>query len=215
MLLNKYLIKYNIYYIIYMGNNTSQEHYIKDLVCVINSCDNSYQVNGVVILKHNMYSPSEIPRILSMIPTSPAFTMSMATKHEISPDMPLISIDYNISGLKQNSLHGFHIHESGDLRSGCDSLCSHYNPHNNKHGDLHDANSHAGDLGNIRSDINGIAKGILYTNKFDLEEIVGRSFFIHEDVDDLGRGPFDDSHVTGHSGKRIGYGILGRGKSCK
>jgi Cu-Zn family superoxide dismutase len=197
-----------------MGNNTSHQ-VIKELVCVINSCNTTYQVKGVVILKHNRYPSSEIPRLLSVIPTSPAFTMNMATQHEISPDMPLISIEYNISGLKPNSLHGFHIHDSGDLRNGCESLCSHYNPHNNKHGDLHDVESHAGDLGNIRSDINGIAKGVLYTNKFGLEEVIGRSIIIHEDMDDLGRGPFDDSHITGHSGKRIGCGILGRGKMCK
>jgi len=198
-----------------MGNNTSQEQYINELVCVINSCNSSYQINGTIVLKHNNYSSSEIPRILSVIPASPAFTMSMVTQHEISPNMPLISIKYNIIGLKPNSLHGFHIHESGDLRSGCESLCAHYNPHNKKHGDLHDENSHAGDLGNIRSDMNGIAKGVLYTNKFSLEEIVGRSMIIHEGTDDLGKGPHDDSHITGHSGKRIGCGVLGRGKMCK
>ena len=160
-----------------MGNNQSNQ--IKELVCVINSCNATYKVEGIVILKNNKYNAGEIPRVLSIIPSSSAYTMAIATHHEISPDMPLISIEYNISGLKPNSLHGFHIHESGDLRSGCDSLCAHYNPHNQKHGGLHDVNSHAGDLGNIRSDTNGNAKGVLHTNKFGLEDIVGRSIIIH------------------------------------
>jgi Cu-Zn family superoxide dismutase len=30
--------------------------------------------------------------------------------------------------------HGFHIHASGDLRHGCKTLCSHYNPYNKQHG---------------------------------------------------------------------------------
>jgi hypothetical protein len=37
---------------------------------------------------------------------------------------------------------------------------------------------------------------------------------VHEDEDDLGKGDFDDSHITGHSGKRIGCAIFGR-MACK
>ena len=33
-----------------------------------------------------------------------------------------------ITGLSANAKHGFHIHEMGDLREGCKSLSSHYNP---------------------------------------------------------------------------------------
>lgn len=35
---------------------------------------------------------------------------------------------------------------------------------------------------------------------------------VHEDEDDLGKGPFEDSLVTGHSGKRMGCAIFGRGQ---
>lgn len=37
-------------------------------------------------------------------------------------------------GLKPNSLHGFHIHEFGDLIEGCKTAGAHYNPHGKKHG---------------------------------------------------------------------------------
>jgi len=33
---------------------------------------------------------------------------------------------------------------------------------------------------------------------------------VHEDEDDLGKGPFEDSLTTGHSGKRIACAIIGR-----
>ena len=31
----------------------------------------------------------------------------------------LVIININLSGLKKNSLHGFHFHEAGDLTHGC------------------------------------------------------------------------------------------------
>ena len=36
-----------------------------------------------------------------------------------------VSIHIDIKGLKKNAKHGFHIHETGDLREGCKSCCAH------------------------------------------------------------------------------------------
>ena len=36
-------------------------------------------------------------------------------------------ININLENVPQGE-HGFHIHNSGDLREGCTSLCSHFNP---------------------------------------------------------------------------------------
>jgi hypothetical protein len=48
-------------------------------------------------------------------------------------------------------------------------------------------------------------------------DLWGRSIIVHDDEDDLGNGPFEDSKVTGHSGARIGCAIFGRAASgtCK
>lgn len=127
-----------------------------------------------------------------------------------------VEIIIDIKGLKRNSLHGFHIHEAGDLREGCNSCCKHYNPTNKTHGDLNDVNSHAGDLGNIMSDLYGNSKGIIRTTKITLNEIIGRSIIIHENRDDLGKGSNADSLITGNSGARIGCAIIGISKNnCK
>ena len=40
-----------------------------------------------------------------------------------------IKIDVDINGLKPNSLHGFHVHEAGDLSDKCQSMCAHFNPY--------------------------------------------------------------------------------------
>ena len=126
-----------------------------------------------------------------------------------------VHIRIDIKGLNKSHSHGFHIHETGDLREGCDSCCSHYNPNNNQHGDLYCG--HAGDLGNIKTDKNGNCNISLKTNKFIVDEIVGRSIIIHEDEDDLGLGNFEDSKTTGHSGKRIACSVIGISKNgiCK
>ncbi len=127
----------------------------------------------------------------------------------------IVTIKIEVSGLAPKSYHGFHIHKSGDLRRGCDSCCSHYNPDDNEHGGLEDENSHAGDLGNIYADESGVCNMTLSTDKFFVEEIIGRSIIIHESMDDLGRGGHKDSKTTGNSGKRIACAVIGFSeKSC-
>jgi Cu-Zn family superoxide dismutase len=123
-----------------------------------------------------------------------------------------VSIRIDIIGLKKNAKHGFHIHESGDLRDGCKSCCAHYNPEKTEHAGLE--GGHAGDLGNIKTDDNGIVDMTIRTDKFLVDEILGRSVIIHEDEDDLGKGTFEDSKTTGHSGARIACSVIGISKNA-
>ncbi len=137
----------------------------------------------------------------------------------------MMKISINIEGLKPGK-HGFHIHEKGNLLEGCGSLCAHFNPDNTNHGDISDSknNRHAGDLGNIIADKNGVCKQILYDKIIKLNgkyNIIGRSVVIHENEDDLGLGGLDEngdiidkklhkeSLKTGNAGKRIACGIIG------
>lgn len=53
-----------------------------------------------------------------------------------------------VSGLKKG-LHGFHVHEYGNLIEGCKSAGGHYNPFKLNHGGPADEVRHIGDLGNI------------------------------------------------------------------
>ena len=38
--------------------------------------------------------------------------------------------------------------------------------------------------------------------------VVGKSIVLHEGVDDLGQGGYDDSHTTGHAGGRLACGNI-------
>jgi Cu-Zn family superoxide dismutase len=112
--------------------------------------------------------------------------------------------------------HGFHIHKAGDLRGeGCHGLCEHYDIGRNSHGGDpdHGGQRHTGDLGNIELKDGKFEKDY-YIKGITVKDLWGRSVIVHADEDDLGKGPFEDSPVTGHSGARIGCAIFGR-SSCK
>lgn len=111
--------------------------------------------------------------------------------------------------------HGFHIHRAGDLRGeGCLGACDHFHKGQpTVHGGPPGTTKyrHTGDLGNIISNTH-------YTFLLEglkVSELFGRSFIVHADPDDYGLGKEADSSTTGHSGKRIGCAIIGRGLTCK
>lgn len=109
--------------------------------------------------------------------------------------------------------HGFHIHKAGDLRGeGCKGACDHYHvgppsSHGGPPNPKSNEPRHTGDLGNI-------SKAPFYKlyelKGVDINDLYGRSVIVHADPDDLGKGPFEDSKTTGHSGVRIACAIIGR-----
>ena len=127
-----------------------------------------------------------------------------------------VKIDLNISGLIPNSLHGFHVHEAGDLTDKCTSMCAHFNPYGNTHGCPGMSKRHVGDLGNIKTNNKGEARYTFYDNMIKLRgtkcNIIGRGLIIHEDEDDCGNGGNADSLKTGNAGKRIACAVIGYSK---
>ena len=113
-----------------------------------------------------------------------------------------------ITGLKPG-LHGFHIHEFGDMSDGCKSMGGHYNPDGVDHGDINEG--HVGDLGNITADESGTAKFTIEAKRVDLigeRSVIGRGFVVHEDEDDLGKGGDAESLKTGNAGERLACGVI-------
>lgn len=115
-----------------------------------------------------------------------------------------------ITGLAPNSKHGFHIHEFGDMtvKDGT-GMGGHFNPAGVDHGLMDQSVRHAGDMGNIEADANGVAKidktftGAALGGR---NNVLGRGIIVHEKPDDGGQ-------PTGNAGGRIGYGVIAVAKS--
>ena len=127
-----------------------------------------------------------------------------------------VLITINLIGLKKNAEHGFHVHESGDLTSKCESMCAHFNPYNKTHGCPGQKERHVGDLGNLYTDNNGKANYSFEDNIIKLRgskaNILGRGLIIHADPDDCGKGGNEASLKNGNAGKRIACAIIGYSK---
>lgn len=137
---------------------------------------------------------------------------------QISPDK--CKIRYLVKGLTPGK-HGFHIHEKADFSDGCTSAGPHYNPFNKNHGAPEDEDRHVGDLGNIVANAKGVARGQIIDRLVKLDgetSVIGRSFMVHADEDDLGKGDNSEpgppavngkaSKVTGNAGARIACGEI-------
>jgi Cu-Zn family superoxide dismutase len=127
-----------------------------------------------------------------------------------------VHIDIDLYGLKKNALHGFHVHEAGDLTDKCESLCAHFNPYGKNHGCPGVKERHVGDLGNLKTDSAGCARYRMTDDLIKLRgtkaNILGRGLIIHADPDDCGMGGDEVSLKNGNAGKRIACAIIGYSK---
>ncbi len=112
----------------------------------------------------------------------------------------------SISGLPKNredpckrGVFGFHIHEgtacAGNETDPFADAKSHYNPTECPHP------AHAGDLPPLFEN-NGYAYNVFLTNRFTVEDVIGRAVIIHSMPDDFTTQP------AGNSGEKIGCGII-------
>lgn len=122
------------------------------------------------------------------------------------------TISWEITGNTPNALRGFHIHEFGDNTNGCTSAGPHYNPFGKNHGAPESEERHVGDLGNIGTDVSGVARGSVKDRLIKLigpTSILGRTVVIHGGQDDLGKGGNEESLKTGNAGGRNACGVIG------
>ncbi|XP_055834347.1 superoxide dismutase [Cu-Zn], chloroplastic [Solanum dulcamara] len=120
-------------------------------------------------------------------------------------------VNVRITGLTPG-LHGFHLHEYGDTTNGCMSTGAHFNPNKLTHGAPGDEIRHAGDLGNIVANADGVAEVTIADNQISLtgpNSVVGRALVVHELEDDLGKGGHELSLTTGNAGGRLACGVVG------
>lgn len=112
-----------------------------------------------------------------------------------------VLIEANISGLPKASetgFFGFHIHQGRDCSgAGFSETEGHYNPLGQEHPE------HAGDLPPLLS-CKGNAYLSVKTDRFSVNEIIGRTVVIHSNPDDFHTQP------AGNAGKKIACGVIQR-----
>lgn len=95
---------------------------------------------------------------------------------------------------------GFHLHEKGNCSIGNEeepfaAAGGHWNPTNQPHG------NHAGDFPVVFSN-DGYARMAFFTNKFNVDEVIGKAVIIHENPDDYRSQP------AGAAGRRLACGLV-------
>ena len=113
----------------------------------------------------------------------------------------------DVSGLKPNAEHGFHVHEKGDCGSGDGmSAGGHFNPANKPHGYHMATERHAGDMPNLKADANGNAKATFESSLVSIgkgpADIVGKGLIVHRDPDDY------NSQPAGNAGPRLACAVI-------
>lgn len=156
-----------------------------------------------------MYSMNYFPQAIAYIKGGPlAPTIYGIVCFQDVPEGTMVHA--NITGLppykpavgNQNPIgpHGFHIHENGSCEVGDPSdpfqaAGGHWNPYNQPHG------NHAGDFPVLFSN-DGAASMQFFTNKFKVNEVLGKTIIIHQNPDDYRTQP------AGDAGKRLACGLI-------
>lgn len=105
----------------------------------------------------------------------------------------------------QSQIFGFHIHGGTDCGGNMDDsfadAMSHFNPGGCGHP------HHTGDLPPLFGN-NGLALCAFLTDRFSVNEVIGRTVIIHDHPDDFTTQP------SGNSGTKIACGVIKRTTSC-
>ncbi len=105
------------------------------------------------------------------------------------------------SGACATNIYGFHIHEgnacTGNAEDPFAASGGHYNPNNCPHP------QHAGDMPPLFGN-NGYAWSSFFTQRFNVDEIIGRTVIIHAAPDNFTTQP------SGNSGAKIACGVIER-----
>jgi Cu-Zn family superoxide dismutase len=120
-----------------------------------------------------------------------------------------VIVSGEVSGLRPNAVHGFHIHETGDCSSGDGmSTGGHFNPEGKPHGAADADAHHAGDLPSLKADARGVATFSFESTSLKvgagMTDVVGHGLIVHRDPDDFTTQP------TGNAGARIACGVITR-----
>ena len=137
--------------------------------------------------------------------TTEGSSISGTARFEDAPDG--LKVTVQLTGVPPG-VHGIHIHEKGSCADSGAAAGPHFNPDHAKHGLVTrggPTKAHAGDLGNVTADKDGVARlelVIPHESVSGENAVAGRSIVLHEKGDDFRSQP------AGDSGSRIACGEI-------
>ncbi len=145
--------------------------------------------------------------VASLVPTKDSNVTGSVSLTKVTGG---VRVAGRVAGLTPG-LHGFHIHEYGDCTSPDGSAAgSHFNPSGAPHAGPGAGMRHAGDLGNVEANAEGVASIDYVDALASLEgeaSILGRGVIVHVGPDDFKTQP------TGNAGGRLACGVIGVAKA--
>lgn len=154
------------------------------------------EVDEVPSLKRNMRASCVLH------PTQGNKAEGIVTFTKVEGGVKIVAVVNNLTP----GAHGFHIHEFGDCSAPDGSSAGgHFNPGKTQHGGPEALERHAGDLGNLVANSEGVAEYERIDKVIQLDgpdTIVGRSIVVHANADDFKTQP------TGNAGGRIACGVI-------
>jgi Cu-Zn family superoxide dismutase len=147
-------------------------------------------------------------------PATAVATLAAASGSAVKGELQLtavadgVTIAGQITGLPPGTIHGFHVHETGDCTApDAKSAGGHFNPAMQPHGGPTAAERHVGDLPNVEADKTGVATINATLARATLRDagpndLVGRAVIVHAKRDDYVTQP------AGDSGDRVACGVI-------
>ena len=173
---------------------------------------------GLVALAACSSTPSTPPPAPEPAPASTAqqamAVLASASGSRVSGKLTLapmgdgVHISGEVGGLAAGGQFGFHVHEKGDCSAvDATSAGGHFNPAASPHGRAGGPAHHAGDMDNITSGADGVAKVNVHLRGVTLgggatNDIAGRAVIVHAAPDDY------HSQPTGNAGARVACGVI-------
>ena len=150
------------------------------------------------------------------VSTAKAATVNLASasgslvsgKLSVMPMGDGVHLRGEIGGLGANATHAIHIHEKGDCSAAdASSAGGHFNPSGSPHGRVSSSVHHGGDMDNIVSNAEGVAKVDVHASGVTLgggaaNDVAGKAVVVHVAPDDY------TSQPAGNAGARVACGVI-------
>ncbi|TGZ68705.1 hypothetical protein CRM22_004123 [Opisthorchis felineus] len=158
------------------------------------------------------------PKAVGLIPGIATFVAPYDGQvHFVPLSNGRIQINGSVAGLPSNKTLGVHVHETGDISNHCLNAGAHWSfVKRAAHGGAKTVYRHAGDLGNLQTDSEGVMQ-------FNLDYLpiyndpsrgfIGLVLAITDHEDDLGLGRNEESLKSGNSGTPLACAVIGRAKA--